>query len=615
MFILPRLDKMLSIEEKTSLENFLSTPYVNNSDPSPEKQSSEEAPRGLENFSLTAGHQGRSDLLEASQDIKIEGLSISVHGTFLFKNADLKISNGRRYGLVGPNGIGKSTLLKHIASRSLNIPPNIDILFCEQEVRADEASALNSVLSSDKKRSQLIEEEEVLLSEPDQTQENIDRLNQIYEQLDAMKADAAEAKACQILSGLGFDQAMQHRLTKNFSGRWRMRISLARALFIEPTLLLLDEPTNHLDLNAVIWLDNYLQKWKKTLLVVSHDQSFLDNVCTDIIHLDNQKLYYYRGNYSKVKKMLTQKKCEEQKEYEKQEKKINEMKSTGKSGRRAQEKSKELLSREQEKDAKKKEKQEPVELLKKPKDYVVKFKFPKTHNLSPPVLVLKNVTFKYPGQEYLFKEVNFGVDMKSRIAIVGPNGVGKSTFLKILLGDIQPTGGEVMRNSFLKIGRFDQHSADQFDVNLSPVAHLRTMYNLDYQECRKRLGSVGLPGFVHEIKIENLSGGQKARVALSDLVSKAPDIIVLDEPTNNLDIESIDALAEAMNSFEGGVVIVSHDERLIRETDCQLYVIENQKVAAFNGDFDDYRAELLNFLGEEIVQNPSVAASSATAGD
>nr|QNH67964.1 ATP-binding cassette transporter subfamily F member 1 X2 [Brachionus plicatilis] len=587
MFILLRLDKMLSIEEKTSLENFLSTPYVNNSDPSPEKQSSEEAPRGLENFSLTAGHQGRSDLLEASQDIKIEGFSISVHGTFLFKNADLKISNGRRYGLVGPNGIGKSTLLKHIASRSLNIPPNIDILFCEQEVRADEASALNTVLSSDKKRSQLIEEEEVLLSEPDQTQENIDHLNQIYEELDAMKADAAEAKACQILSGLGFDQAMQHRVTKNFSGRWRMRISLARALFIEPTLLLLDEPTNY----------------------------FLDNVCTDIIHLDNQKLYYYRGNYSKVKKMLTQKKCEEQKEYEKQEKKINEMKSTSKSGRRAQEKSKELLSREQEKDAKKKEKQEPVELLKKPKDYVVKFKFPKTHNLSPPVLVLKNVSFKYPGQEYLFKEVNFGVDMKSRIAIIGPNGVGKSTFLKILLGDIQPTGGEVMRNSFLKIGRFDQHSADQFDVNLSPVAHLRTMYNLDYQECRKRLGSVGLPGFVHEIKIENLSGGQKARVALSDLVSKAPDIIVLDEPTNNLDIESIDALAEAMNSFEGGVVIVSHDERLIRETDCQLYVIENQKVAAFNGDFDDYRAELLNFFGEEIVQNPSAAASSATAGD
>lgn len=511
--------------------------------------------------------------------------------------------------------MGKTTLLKHIASRFLKIPPSIDILYCEQEVRADEVSALNAVLSSDKKRSQLIEEEEVLLAEPDQTQENIDRLNQIYEELDAMKADAAEARACRILSGLGFDQSMQHRATKNFSGGWRMRISLARALFIEPTLLLLDEPTNHLDLNAVIWLDNYLQKWKKTLLVVSHDQSFLDNVCTDIVHLDNQKLNYYRGNYSQFKKMLAQKRKEEIKEYEKQEKKIKEMKLAGKSAKQAEARSKEILSRKKEKTTKDQEKLDTVQLLKRPKEYVVKFKFPQTHKLSPPIMGLKNVSFKYAGQDYLFKDVNFGVDMESRIAIIGSNGVGKSTLLKILLGDLEPTSGEVILNRLVRIGRYDQHSADQFDVSLTPVDYLRKNYNLDYQECRKRLGSVGLPGFVHEIKIENLSGGQKARVALSDLVCKAPDVIILDEPTNNLDIESIDALAEAINSFEGGIVVVSHDERLIRETDCQLYVIENRRVKPFKGDFDDYRAELLEFLGEEIIQSPSAAAFSSTVGE
>jgi ATP-binding cassette subfamily F protein 1 len=255
------------------------------------------------------------------------------------------------------------------------------------------------------------------------------------------------------------------RATKNFSGGWRMRVSLARALFMEPTLLMLDEPTNHLDLNAVIWLDNYLQNWKKTLLVVSHDQSFLDNVCTDIVHLDQEKLFYYKGNYSTFKKMLVQKRREQLKEFEKQEKKLKEIKASGKSSKQAESKAKELLTRKQEKNAKNKgfdkdESEGQKELLKRPKDYVVKFKFPEPNKLSPPILGLKNVSFKYPKEQHLFKNVDFGIDMSSRIAIVGPNGVGKSTLLKLLLSDLEPTGGEIVRNRFLKIGRYDQHSGD-----------------------------------------------------------------------------------------------------------------------------------------------------------
>ena len=582
-----------------------------------EEIKNEEANTGTENFTLTQGNQGRSEnLLENSLDIKIEGFSISTKGRNLFSNADLKISYGRHYGLVGPNGMGKTTLLKHIANRSLKIPTNIDLLLCEQEVQADDESAIQSVIKADIKRMKLMEEEKKILSSDNQSKEEVKRLNQIYEELNAMKADAADAKARRILAGLGFDKEMMERATKNFSGGWRMRISLARALFMEPTFLMLDEPTNHLDLNAVIWLDNYLQNWKKTLLIVSHDQSFLDNVCTDIIHLDQEKLFYYKGNYSKFKKMLVQKRKEQLKEYEKQEKRLKEMKASGKSSKQAETKAKESLTRKQEKNMKnkgmQKENDGPTELLKKPKDYIVKFKFPEPNQLSPPILGLKNVSFKYENQAYLFKDIDFAIDMESRVAIVGPNGVGKSTLLKLLMGDIQPTAGELVRNRFLKIGRYDQHSADQFDLNLTPVEHLRKYYNLDYQECRKRLGTLGLAGFAHEVKIGDLSGGQKARVALCDLTCKAPDVIILDEPTNNLDIESIDALADAISDYKGGVIIVSHDERLIRETDCRLYSIESQDIFALDGDFDDYRKDLLNSLGEEIIHNPSAAAAVAT---
>ena len=255
---------------------------------------------GTEHFSLSQASQGRSaNLLENSLDIKIEGFTISTKGRNLFTNATLTIAFGRHYGLVGPNGMGKTTLLKHIANRSLKIPPNIDLLLCEQEVQADDTTAIQSVLNADKRRLALIEEEQQILALKNPNKDQLKRLNQIYDEMNAMKTDAAESKARRILAGLGFDAEMAERATKHFSGGWRMRVSLARALFMEPTLLLLDEPTNHLDLNAVIWLDHYLQNWKKTLLIVSHDQSFLDNVCTDIIHLDMEKLFYYRGNYCK----------------------------------------------------------------------------------------------------------------------------------------------------------------------------------------------------------------------------------------------------------------------------------------------------------------------------
>ncbi len=384
-------------------------------------------------ISQASAQNRQAQLLETAIDIKIENFTISARGNDLFSNANLHIANARRYGLVGPNGMGKTTLLKHIANRQLAIPPNIDVLLCEQEVQADEKNALEILLISDKKRWNLLEEQKRLEAQLETSKEPDlqDKLRHVYDELQAINADAAEPKAKRILAGLGFTPEMTLRPSKSFSGGWRMRISLARALFIEPTLLMLDEPTNHLDLNAVIWLDNYLQSWKKTLLVVSHDQSFLDNICTDVIHLDGKKLYYYKGNYSLFKKMLLQTRSQQLKDYEKQERALKQLKLQGHSSKQAsakvekrgEQKAKDK-TRGRKADANDEDLATGKELLQKPKEYQVRFRFPSPPPINPPVLGAHEVTFAYRNREPLFERLNFGIDMNSRIAIVGPNGVG-----------------------------------------------------------------------------------------------------------------------------------------------------------------------------------------------
>ncbi|XP_010871503.2 ATP-binding cassette sub-family F member 1 isoform X2 [Esox lucius] len=548
----------------------------------------------------------RQAMLENASDIKLERFSISAHGKELFVNADLLIVAGRRYGLVGPNGKGKTTLLKHIANRALSIPPNIDVLLCEQEVIADDTPAVQAVLKADTRRLKLLEEERQLQALLEKGEDSVaERLEKVYEELRIIGAAAAEAKARRILAGLSFTPEMQNRATKKFSGGWRMRVSLARALFMEPTLLMLDEPTNHLDLNAVIWLNNYLQGWKKTLLIVSHDQSFLDDVCTDIIHLDNQKLYYYRGNYLTFKKMYVQKQKELQKQYDKQEKKLKDLKAGGKSTKQAEKQTKEALTRKQAKGKKKggveEESQEATELLKRPKEYTVKFTFPNPPPLSPPILGLHSVDFAFEGHKPLFKNVDFGIDMDTRICIVGPNGVGKSTLLLLLTGRLTPNKGEMRKNHRLKVGFFNQQYADQLNMEEAPTEYLQRNFNLPYQDSRKCLGRFGLESHAHTIQISKLSGGQKARVVFAELACRQPDVLILDEPTNNLDIESIDALSEAINEYKGAVIIVSHDARLITETSCQLWVVEDRSVNQIDGDFEDYKREVLESLGETLV--------------
>ncbi|PWZ38297.1 ABC transporter F family member 4 [Zea mays] len=555
------------------------------------------------------------------RDVVLENFSVSARGKELLKGASLRISHGRRYGLVGPNGMGKSTLLKLLAWRQVPVPRNIDVLLVEQEIIGDDRSALEAVVAADEELTALRAEQARL--EVSNDADDNERLLEVYEKLNLRDSDAARARASKILAGLGFDQAMQARSTKSFSGGWRMRISLARALFMQPTLLLLDEPTNHLDLRAVLWLEEYLcSQWKKTLIVVSHDRDFLNTVCNEIIHLHDKSLHVYRGNFDDFESGYEQKRKEMNRKFEVYEK---QMKAARKSGSKAaQDKVKgQALSKAAKEAAKNKGKgksaadddddQKQVAVPQKWRDYSVEFHFPEPTELTPPLLQLIEVGFSYPGRpDFKLSGVDVGIDMGTRVAIVGPNGAGKSTILNLLAGDLTPTEGEVRRSQKLRIGRYSQHFVDLLTMEENAVQYLLRLHpdqeGMSKAEAvRAKLGKFGLPGHNHLTPIVKLSGGQKARVVFTSISMSQPHILLLDEPTNHLDMQSIDALADALDEFTGGVVLVSHDSRLISrvcddEQRSEIWVVEDGSVDKYDGTFEDYKDELMEEIKKEVEE-------------
>lgn len=559
----------------------------------------------------------------SATDIKVHSLSVRAKGKLLLENTQLSVTAGRRYGLVGPNGKGKSTLLRLIARRRIPVPEGLDVLLVEQEVVGDERSALQAVVAADVELVELREEEEQLNKQLQDTtlqdkpkdfdaDEASERLNEVYERMQEINAASADARASKILHGLGFTKVMQARQTNLFSGGWRMRISLARALYIQPTVLLLDEPTNHLDLRAVLWLEEYLTRWKKTLIVVSHDRDFLNTVTTDIIHLHDLKLHFYRGNFAQFEEMYEQKRREVNKAAEKYEKQIKAAKKTG--SKAAQDKVNKNTKQVQQRKARAApsyadDTNATSDAPKRWSDYTVQFEFPEPTELPPPLIQLNDVSFQYPGRDdFGLKDLNIGVDMGSRVAIVGPNGAGKTTLMNLLSGDIAPSTGDFRKSHKLRIGRYAQHFVDALSFDENPIEYLMNRFpeaGLKPEQMRAQLGRFGLSGHHHLQPICKLSGGQKARVVFTSIALTNPHILLLDEPTNHLDMQSIDALSDAIEQFEGGVIIISHDSQLLSqvcddEERSEVWVVDNGEIERFDGYFEDYKAELVKEIHDEL---------------
>ncbi|KAJ6107337.1 ABC transporter ATP-binding protein ARB1 [Penicillium sp. IBT 18751x] len=529
--------------------------------------------------------------LPASRDCKITSASLVFHGKVLFTDSTLELNFGRRYGLLGENGCGKSTLLKSIATREFPIPEHIDIYLLNEGAPPTDFGALEWVVreaqaqldTMEKKAEEILEEEG-----PDSP-----ILEDLYDRMDKMDPSTFHTRASLILTGLGFNKTTIDKKTKDMSGGWRMRVALAKALFVKPSLLLLDDPTAHLDLEACVWLEEYMKTWDRTLILVSHSMDFLNGVCTNMIDMRGKQLLYYGGNYDSYHKTRSEQETNQMKAYAKQQEEITHIKKfIASAGTYAnlvrQAKSRQKILDKMEADGF----IQPVI-----SDRVFTFRFADVEKLPPPVLSFDDVSFSYSGEwkDTLYEHLDFGVDMDSRTALVGPNGVGKSTLLRLMTGKLSPIGGRVSRHTHLKLGVYSQHSAEQLDLTKSSLEFVRDKFpekSQDYQYWRQQLGRYGLSGESQTAIMGTLSEGQKSRIVFALLAIESPNMILLDEPTNGLDIPTIDSLADAINAFSGGVVVVSHDFRLLDKIAKDIMVCEHKTVRRWDGSIGAYKKYL-----------------------
>jgi len=517
--------------------------------------------------------------------LHINDLTFRFGGRVLFDHASAVVSKGHRVALVGRNGTGKSTLLKVISGQlqtddgAITLPAGMRMGMVAQEAPSGPITLIDAVLAADVERTALLAEAE--------TATDPMRIGEIHNRLADIEAHSAPARAAQVLSGLGFDADAHTRPCSDFSGGWRMRVALAGVLFSRPDLLLLDEPTNHLDLEATIWLEGYLKNYPHTILLVSHDRELLNAVPNTTIHIDNGKLVTYSGNYDSFLRQRRANMERLQSMATKQEARRKHMMSYVDRFRFKASKARQAQSR-----LKLLEKMETITLMEE--DAEVVFNFPPPDEMAPPLIALDGVSIGY-GDTTILRRVTLRIDMEDRIGLLGANGNGKSTLVKLLAGRLKPMAGEMHRPSKLRVGYFAQHQSDELDLSLTPIQQTqRVMPGALEEKVRAHLGRFGFQQSKAETKIADLSGGEKARLLLALMSREIPHILMLDEPTNHLDIDSREALIEAINDFPGAVIIISHDPHLIELTVDRLLLVANGTVQPYDGDLADYRRFLLD---------------------
>lgn len=507
----------------------------------------------------------------------------------LFKDASLTIYPKQKIGIIGANGAGKSSLFLMLLNQlhpdkgTLELSRSVTIAHVAQETPGTNETAIEFVLSGDKEFTTINQQ----LSEAEHKQDGY-LIASLHEKLHIIDGYTAPARAAELLDGLGFTDAEQQQPVRSFSGGWRVRLNLARALMCRSDILLLDEPTNHLDLDAVLWLQNWLKNYSGTLLIISHDRDFLDAIVSEIVHVSNQQMKIYSGNYSAFEKAHAQALLLQQALFDKQQKHLAHLQKFVDRFRYKASKAKQAQSR-----LKAIEKMELVAAIQSESSFQFEFYPPAV--VPNPLLKLDRVSIQY-DDKLILQNINFSIIPKARIALVGPNGAGKSSLIKLIAGKLQPSTGSIERAPGIKIGYFAQHQVDELRLNESAYDHLYHLANHETPErLRTYLGSFGFTGDKVFQSIQHFSGGEKARLALALLVWQRPNLLLLDEPTNHLDLEMRQALSLALQSYEGALILVTHDRFLVRTTVDELILIAEQKFTPFTGDLEDYQDWLFAF--------------------
>lgn len=524
----------------------------------------------------------------------------------LLDNASATINPGQKVGLVGKNGCGKSTLLSLLKGEisadagNVTFPGNWSLAWVNQETPALDIPALEYVLDGDREFRQL----ETDLADANARNDG-NAIALLHGKLDAIQAWTIRPRAASLLHGLGFSQSQLQEPVKSFSGGWRMRLNLAQALLCRSDLLLLDEPTNHLDLDAVIWLERWLKSYQGTLILISHDRDFLDPIVDKILHIEQEQLFEYTGNYSSFELQRATKLSQQQALYESQQAKVAHLQH--------------YIDRFRAKATKAKQAQSRIKMLERMEliapahvDNPFRFSFRLPESLPNPLLRMEKVSAGY-GERTVLNSIKLNLVPGSRIGLLGRNGAGKSTLIKLLAGELTPQHGEVALAKGVKLGYFAQHQLEYLRADESPLQHLTRLAERETeQQLRDYLGGFGFHGDKVSEATQRFSGGEKARLVLALIVWQRPNLLLLDEPTNHLDLDMRQALTEALIDFEGALVVVSHDRHLLRSTTDDLYLVHDGQVEPFNGDLEDYQQWMIDLQRQENQQESAPKSAEGT---